>query len=629
MTSTEPSINIHNDEGFVGRILIRRFTDQLTGANDLERSTKAAQIEIDEEEETEEHRRLKQLYESPADINISPQDFEAAEIARSALQKTVDKFIKEAQSAKPSVFDRIRPSHKPVKTNATKVLQDSVQLDFNQLQELVENLEEKWKEDHGPVYNGFKKLCRTLDDHKSVFAIFPSQSIYTSVLCGSLSCLVKAAKNHEEIAETLSNSVADISDKVARCSDLVLIIKTRRLREQLANIYACMFEFYHSVIEWYLQPKSSRAKGSFNENLKAKFDKAMHSIEDHISELYREAHIGNTAMVAMLLGKVDTLESELRRQRENYAAQDTTAGRRMIILMGDSWIDSKFRKPALESSKTDRLAIESAPHSQTVIGTGITRTQARTYIPALKRFVIGDEGPGQFGAGRFWVAEEGVLPKLRSWMADDAKSRTLWVSSPGDGGGTTSARAAALAVVAAAWQAESPLISHFCQRPPHEKVRTGLSLEQVGLLGTVYSLICQLLQFRGAEGEGELDVSEASLASLTSGGMESWAASLTVLKALLDRTPVLMYCVIDGLNDLEWGGPGGEWCGQLVRVLLARQQLAGTVFHILFTTTGQSRVLPSCVQLKDRHLAVKRAREVARFGERVELGPVRPKTPVG
>ncbi|KAK2802559.1 hypothetical protein FQN51_004351 [Onygenales sp. PD_10] len=588
MTSTEPSINIHNDEGFVGRILIRRFTDQLTGANDLERSTKAAQIEIDEEEETEEHRRLKQLYESPADINISPQDFEAAEIARSALQKTVDKFIKEAQSAKPSVFDRIRPSHKPAKTNATKVLQDSVQLDFNQLQELVENLEEKWKEDHGP-----------------------------------------AAKNHEEIAETLSSSVADISDKVARCSDLVLIIKTRRLREQLANIYACMFEFYHSVIEWYLQPKSSRAKGSFNENLKAKFDKAMHDIEDHISELYREAHIGNTAMVAMLLGKVDTLESELRRQRENYAAQDTTAGRRMIILMGDSWIDSKFRKPALESSKTDRLAIESAPHSQTVIAAGITRTQARTYIPALKRFVIGDEGPGQFGAGCFWVAEEGVLPKLRSWMADDANSRTLWVSSPGDGGGTTSARAAALAVVAAAWQAESPLISHFCQRPPHEKVRTGLSLEQVGLLGTVYSLICQLLQFRGAEGGGELDVSEASLASLTSGGMESWAASLTVLKALLDRTPVLMYCVIDGLNDLEWGGPGGEWCGQLVRVLLARQQLAGTVFHILFTTTGQSRVLPSCVQLKDRHLAVKRAMEVARFGERVELGPVRPKTPVG
>jgi len=75
-----------------------------------------------------------------------------------------------------------------------------------------------------------------------------------------------------------------------------------------------------------------------------------------------------------------------------------------------------------------------------------------------------------------------------------------------------------------------------------------MSIEQVRLVGLVYSLIYQLLEFSGAE--DELDVSKESLAALN-GGKESWSASLEVLRSLLDRTPVLMYCVIDGLNDLE------------------------------------------------------------------------------
>lgn len=197
-------------------------------------------------------------------------------------------------------------------------------------------------------------------------------------------------------------------------------------------------------------------------------------------------------------------------------------------------------------------------------------------------------------------------------MIENAAPRTLWVSSPSDPAGMTSARAAALAVVAAAWQAETPLISRFCQRH-WDKVRAEMSIEQVGLVGLVRSLICQLLELSGAE--DELDVSKESLAALN-GGMESWSASLEVLRLLLDRTPVLMYYVIDGLNDLEWGS-GGEWCRQFLNVLLARQRRAGTVFNILLTTAGQSRVLPLCMQLKDRHIATEGAREVVRVRRRI------------
>jgi hypothetical protein len=71
MASPQPQPDDLEAEVLEGQIIIRRFTDELTGANELERSTKAAQAEIDEEEKTEEQRRMKLLYESPANSSAS------------------------------------------------------------------------------------------------------------------------------------------------------------------------------------------------------------------------------------------------------------------------------------------------------------------------------------------------------------------------------------------------------------------------------------------------------------------------------------------------------------------------------------------------------------------------------
>ena len=381
-----------------------------------------------------------------------------------------------------------------------------------------------------------------------------------------------------------------------------------------------MFQFYRNAMQWYLQSKLTKAFRAFDENLKKGFDDTTNELEDNIRELYHEAEICNHAMLAMVMGDVASLKAERLRQRPNYPAQDTAAGQRMLILMAESWRDSKSPIQArLEFAKPGLPTTVPASRIQGLPAAGITRAQARAHGPALEPFIVGDEGPAQFGAGRFWVAEDEVLPKLRAWMVEDAAPRTLWVESPRDAAGTTSARAAALAVVAAAWQAEAPLISHFCQRPQRDEVRAGMSIEQVGLVGVVYSLLSQLLQFSGAE--DQLDVSEESLVALD-GGKASWGASLKALRALLDRTPVLMYCVIDGLNDLEWED-GGDWCRQFLDVLLARQRQAGTVFNLLLTTAGQSRVLASSIDLKNRHLATKGARELARVGRRIELSSKR------
>ncbi|KAI1658643.1 hypothetical protein F4813DRAFT_40293 [Daldinia decipiens] len=614
MASSRSLLHDPEADALEGQHIIRRFTDELTGSNDLERSTKAAQAEIDEEELDNERLRLRSLYESPESHNNQSRDFIVSEIAKNALLEMVNKFI---ENEKPSMLQRIGFSHKPAKSKANNMLLDLVQSDPQELEAIIDNLEEAWKQNNGRIYRTFKLLCKTLDDHKAVFSIFPSQNEYTSILCSSIFCFVKAAKNHSEIAETLSNSVHRISEIVARASKNILIFKTQSIRRKLADIYAIVFRFHHKTIQWYLSSKLTRVFPSFNENLKAGFESTEKELDKEIEELYREAQISQHAMVAILSGNIERLSAELHYQRMHCEVTDTTAGHRMINLMEASWNGSRFlkRPQQIETDRHNPLGSELILHAPEMVGNIITRGQARTYSPAIERFIVGDEGPSKFSTGKFWVAEDEVLLKLRDWMAERRTTRMLWISSPYEPGAMTSAHASALAVVAAAWQAKAPLISHFCQRPRRDELRAGMSVEQVGLMGLVYSLVSQLLQFH--QDEAILNTGEDTFRMLN-GEKQSWDTSLKALEVLLSHMTVLKYCVIDGLNELELGD-GGQWCQQFLNVLLEHQQAKETAFNILFTTAGQSRILASGVDVRDRHLATRPARELARWGRKIEL----------
>lgn len=128
----------------------------------------------------------------------SSQDFEVANIAREQLQEIIDKFNGDL---KPSTWQQLGFSHKPTKTKVAEALSQSVDGDISDLKRFVDNLEAEWKEKHGPVYLAFRKICSTLDDHKSVLKVFPSQNNYASPLVGSVTILLKVGKSTPSIVD--------------------------------------------------------------------------------------------------------------------------------------------------------------------------------------------------------------------------------------------------------------------------------------------------------------------------------------------------------------------------------------------------------------------------------------------
>jgi hypothetical protein len=81
------------------------------------------------------------------------------------------------------------------KENATARLAEFAGDDFEEMTSLVYGMESDWKQNHTIAHRWFKEMCSSLNAHKDLLALFPSQSIYTSVFCGNLALLVGVNTN--------------------------------------------------------------------------------------------------------------------------------------------------------------------------------------------------------------------------------------------------------------------------------------------------------------------------------------------------------------------------------------------------------------------------------------------------
>jgi hypothetical protein len=235
---------------------------------------------------------------------------------------------------------------------------------------------------------------------------------------------------------------------------------------------------------------------------------------------------------------------------------------------------------------------------------GVSRQEAEQLCEHLQS-IIDQVGGGDgiklaIQAGKL-LAEPATVHVLGKWtQATSGDAQILWIMSPYEIGPRTSAQLAALGVIRTAIQAKAQFVSYICQRPRFgagSQFRT--AQDKVGVLAMVLSLIRQLLQFQPPE--DKVLIPKEMIDTLPEPIDQSWSAAMSILRILLEHTPTLRYVMISGLNLIEGGAR--EMVQEFVDVLFAHVNTVDWPVRVLFTTSGQSRVLGLSVPRESKVLS--------------------------
>lgn len=375
---------------------------------------------------------------------------------------------------------------------------------------------------------------------------------------------------------------------------------------------------------WYLKSKTSRFFDSFNDNVNKNFEGTAQAIQGCIDEMYNEAGIAGLAMQRATLSGMSQMSQN---HDERFSAIEASLGEvKAQLAHRESMLEFDFGPAMLQAFLSGFEKVSSTSYGsvaytgerikeisrvKTLDDTAMNRVQVCT--KHLEKHIVGDSGLNILVQSKNLLVESNAKVKLEGWLSRDNTPQILWISGPLEPQHLSSARASSLAVVAASNSIGAPLISHFCEKPPRNPQTDGKDPERVGLIGLVYNLIYQLVNLNSESWDHTIN--EERFKAL-SGTAESWPHSISLLDDLLQNISCLQYCAIHGLNDLE-SGRGSEWCSQLIDIFLHRQQAGNTAFNLLFTTTGQSRVLSKSIPYTNRYNLTKRMREVERRGKRL------------
>lgn len=400
-----------------------------------------------------------------------------------------------------------------------------------------------------------------------------------------------------------------IAAKLSSLVEIVDMIETQRMCELYAELHAHVFLFYRDAIAWYMERKRNRLFKSFNEQLKAGYEKAIERIRECMTALLLQTNVAKVAMTKVLLLDVQGLRREISQQRQEFQAQTelASAGIQMQNLL-HAMVYSKIVGTAGADIKAGSMVPAEESGSLVITSSSVNRAAAMDQSTLLRSFVVGDEGQSLFEDGRFWIPHADASAMLVRWMDRDTQRARLWIDSPIPERSAASSRAAAITTVVAAWQSKEPIISHFCTRPDIGSVPDDQMCEEVGLIGLVYSLIIQMLEFRI---EGDTFVISKEKMNMLDGSNDSWNVALQTFSDLLRATPQVSICVIDDLNVLSLS-TGVQLCTEFLDALFDHQQQCAHVFRVLLTTAGFCSVIPEYFDRDERVFVQQGAQEVLR-----------------
>ncbi|KAI9886312.1 MAG: hypothetical protein M1823_001869 [Watsoniomyces obsoletus] len=605
-----------------------------------------------------------------------------AAAARDSLKEAwasfLDKLEAEESHSKSHFWSRKRPQ------TTAQLLQSLEASTLKDLTDAVDEARSKWQENKrladGKAQKLFHKTCETLDSHRGMFKMFPSEDKYVTVLSGSLQMLVKASVNHVDYGERLSDKLEEISARMELATSPIMHRVTGSydmLKGYVASLYAAFFGFLRQAMTWYTSGTWKRIRTSFNENIIKQLDRGVELIRIRSDRIINIAKTRGLAdgwetrqmvedtnmavyetreIVHQLLanqqqtwqnaptGRVEHQDPQvadyIRRIGDAVFTQLTQHSRddrtKQILLqhIEDASKPELIRKlsttivnaivqqdQAKQSSKEEQSLLLQQPSTsdQEKVTPSISVDDVLGLLERLDRYIIGEPGASFIQKHPTGSASEAVLSKLREWSTAST-SQLLWLACPQELVVPSALSAVAGSLILSSMSLDIPTISHICNRGPYQTSMSGSdeSPEEAGLIGLVYSLIRQMLVIvvNQVQGSDQELVRFHHQLAQLDGSMRTWNIAMQLLSGLFGTSPPLMLCVIDGLNILDYGSAAAR-CYEFLEKFWEPFTRPNKVLKVLHTTSGHSKNMMHQIPRDFIHM-VEPSKKQRRFSDQID-----------
>jgi hypothetical protein len=436
----------------------------------------------------------------------------------------------------------------------------------------------------------------------------------------------QASINHQKIAECLAGALEKINESIFVCKADLEMFQTKIMMEQIAELYARIFFFLSTFMDWFTKKSISRFLDAFNEDTSEKFGIEIKSITyqaDTIRKLVeqgsraemrdtrltvegiREETLGLRHDLAIGFEGAARLQAEIshqlfRLEREQRFAEaerrrnhELDLAKKINDMLRQSAIlhlqnqHSRCQKSPLpwETATTSGLYSVSGGHSPSsaVISSEVTRDEMAMNSAHLEDYFDRDRVRLPYDIFDQCMVSPEILQRLADWAAGQLTedSGFLWLNGAPieaeDIENPLTMLAAQFTELAS--QSKAPIMSYFCELRRFEDIRVGNASQEVqSVVSLGYSLIRQMVDLLLPVSQVDTDLCEKRFQQLD-GTAKSWVDALCILRDLTKLLPDLVFCVIDGLHWID--DDTQEMLTDIIEVLRDEK------FKVLFTTTGR------------------------------------------
>ncbi|RMY51206.1 hypothetical protein D0865_06483 [Hortaea werneckii] len=397
----------------------------------------------------------------------------------------------------------------------------------------------------GRVKSMFAKVARSMDDHSQILEVLPDNDKYVSLIVGSMTCIIKATINHEDIALALTDSLEQLCEDIVHWKEQVLAHPDLPLIQRLVQeLYVVVFQYLTDVFVTWSSSGWKRFALSFDKNAMTKLFSTRQAQMDRLSDrINRAAELHEQKSIQAILTSVVT-------KAELDDALLKLGSRIQTYLEG---LDLRRRPQRSLHSDSSQPLLLTAPEEQQLEDdlpqVHVYRVDKQDLIRQIPDFgnllnLPVNDAKNHSHRATHLETERQVVLKLHDWL-DGAAGSNLWIQGPAHVPLPSQNTLTAMALMVALHSGRCPVLSFFCN-----SIRTmQLSPRQI-LSELVHCFIAQLVPHLPGVIRSDQDLSPPRFFSACRQDCPV-EDTLALLMDIVNSVESPVYFLIDGMQALE------------------------------------------------------------------------------